>query len=365
MDRQSYRWFHLSFVSNQKGTTWFEISLISFLCPLSVLVLAKLEKWLNQASKPWKLLIEFAVLAGPLLVTFTNLVTPFDFVFWFTILTAFINLVPNFKTNTTSSGNLVFLSNYRASMLLVTAICILGVDFQAFPRRFAKTEDFGFGLMDIGVGSFVFSAGTVSPNHQSKIGKNAYKTLPLLILGILKFLFVKMSNYHTVMSEYGAHWNFFITLAIVQLICGTCTCYLQRKTTFALAFILALAHELTLTRFHYSWILDLTDTQRLQSSFWIANAEGLVSLSGYAALYLMGSCLRQAINSLLSPQKWKVTTLWLVFLACIWIGLLNEGLLTMPSRRLCNLSYIIWMVVYNMMLLVLFSGVQYITGKQP
>ena len=249
----------MSFVSNHKGTTFSEISLISWLCPLSVLVLAKLEKWLKHSSKPCRLFIEFAVLAGPLLVTLTDLATPFDIVFWFAILTAFFNLIPNVKANLTSGEEtkLVFLSNYRASMLLVTAICILGVDFQAFPRRFAKTEDFGFGLMDIGVGSFVFSAGTVSPTHQSKLGRNAYKTLPLLVLGILKYLFVRMSDYHTVMSEYGVHWNFFMTLAIVQLICGTCTCYFQRKSIFILALVLAMAHELSLTKIHYSWILAL------------------------------------------------------------------------------------------------------------
>jgi hypothetical protein len=37
-------------------------------------------------------------------------------------------------------------------MMLVTAICILGVDFPIFPRRFAKTADYGYGLMDLGKG---------------------------------------------------------------------------------------------------------------------------------------------------------------------------------------------------------------------
>ena len=47
-------------------------------------------------------------------------------------------------------------------MLLTTAACILAVDFQVYPRRFSKTETFGYGLMDIGVGSFVFAGGLVS-----------------------------------------------------------------------------------------------------------------------------------------------------------------------------------------------------------
>ena len=54
-------------------------------------------------------------------------------------------------------------------MLLVTAVCILGVDFPVFPRRFAKTETFGFGLMDIGVGSFIFASGLVSQEARKGI----------------------------------------------------------------------------------------------------------------------------------------------------------------------------------------------------
>jgi phosphatidylinositol glycan class W len=51
------------------------------------------------------------------------------------------------------------LSAYRASLVLVTCAAILGVDFHAFPRRFAKAETFGTGLMDAGVGAFVAAGG--------------------------------------------------------------------------------------------------------------------------------------------------------------------------------------------------------------
>jgi phosphatidylinositol glycan class W len=36
------------------------------------------------------------------------------------------------------------------------------VDFHAFPRRFAKAEGYGTGLMDIGVGATIFAGGLVS-----------------------------------------------------------------------------------------------------------------------------------------------------------------------------------------------------------
>ena len=44
---------------------------------------------------------------------------------------------------------------YRGYVNILTAICILAVDFRCYPRRLAKTESFGTGLMDIFVGAFI------------------------------------------------------------------------------------------------------------------------------------------------------------------------------------------------------------------
>lgn len=40
-----------------------------------------------------------------------------------------------------------WLSLYRGSLLMLTCIAILAVDFHAFPRRLAKTETFGTGMV--------------------------------------------------------------------------------------------------------------------------------------------------------------------------------------------------------------------------
>lgn len=128
-----------------------------------------------------------------------------------------------------------FICNYRAYVVIATAISILAVDFNIFPRRFAKAETYGSGFMDVGVGSFIISNAIVSPEARS-LGKNRgswlkctvqsiRSSIPLLGLGLARFLAVKSTDYQEHVSEYGVHWNFFITLFIVKV----CQCRFSIK----------------------------------------------------------------------------------------------------------------------------------------
>ena len=62
-----------------------------------------------------------------------------------------------------------FITATRTYTNLFTAIAILAVDFSIFPRRFAKTETYGTGLMDIGVGLFMVAHGLTAPEARGSL----------------------------------------------------------------------------------------------------------------------------------------------------------------------------------------------------
>jgi len=125
-----------------------------------------------------------------------------------------------------------FIGDFRAYVLIATAIAILAVDFVIFPRRFAKAETYGSGLMDAGVGAFVLSNAIVSPEARgvassdtsfiSPVARSFKSSLPLLVLGVARLISVKGTDYQEHVSEYGIHWNFFFTLFVVKVIKPFC-----------------------------------------------------------------------------------------------------------------------------------------------
>jgi hypothetical protein len=69
--------------------------------------------------------------------------------------------------------------------------------------------------MDIGAAGYAFSFGLMKGlkyEDRIQIMLAFRKSIPILIFGCLRLIFVKLSGYHEHVSEYGVHWNFFFTL---------------------------------------------------------------------------------------------------------------------------------------------------------
>lgn len=115
---------------------------------------------------------------------------------------------------------------------IFTVIAILAVDFHIFPRRLAKVETYGSGLMDIGIGCFMICHGMVArearyperynslptvAGYLRRVMFGVWKTWPFVLIGALRLLSVKATDYHEHVTEYGVHWNFFFTIAVVRV----------------------------------------------------------------------------------------------------------------------------------------------------
>jgi len=161
-----------------------------------------------------------------------------------------------YAERTFATGRPPFLTHLRAGVFLLTVMAILACDTPAFPRHHLKTEVAGVSLMDLGVGVVVIAGalaskqaravltdpvglvtgqaerqgaaraarllgagagavvGRASPLSRSLDGALS-AVLPCLAIGLLRFASTAATNYQGHVSEYGVHWNFFLTLALV------------------------------------------------------------------------------------------------------------------------------------------------------
>ncbi|WFD36450.1 Glucosaminyl phosphatidylinositol (GlcN-PI) nositol acylation protein [Malassezia cuniculi] len=246
------------------------------------------------------------------------------------------------------SPSLSFLSAYRAYMMIITVICILAVDFHVFPRQFAKCETWGTSLMDLGVGSFAVSHGTVSIGRQPW-RKTFRRMLPLLVLGAVRVALVKGTEYPEHVSEYGVHWNFFITLACVLPAMDAVQRVVPVTLFPAAAVFISAAFEAVLRSTHLQdWaVSDTRDAHSLVS----LNKEGIVSLVGYLALGIVGLDLGHVIRArnVRNALFYRCALYWGLFL-------IAQQMLA-PSRRLANLPYVLWNAAFNASFILAFYAI--------
>lgn len=125
--------------------------------------------------------LDYALIIIPAILMSTLLSNMTSAVFLILCIIAIVFYFVCLQLNTTATANKLhsimqlelglqrpFITNMRSFVNVSTALVILAVDFPVYPRRFAKTETFGTGFMDIGVGCFVVSNGLVCPEARGK-----------------------------------------------------------------------------------------------------------------------------------------------------------------------------------------------------
>ena len=271
-----------------------------------------------------------------------------------------------------------FVTTYRGYMMITTVVAILAVDFRLFPRRFAKAETWGTSLMDLGVGSFVFSAGVVGARQNLKersssrpmsLGRRLLSSLrhsiPLLVLGLIRLLSVKGLDYAEHVTEYGVHWNFFFTLGFLPPFVALFRSALWLVPSYAgLAMLIGVLYQVALeTTSLKAYILAAPRVDLISM-----NREGIFSFLGYLAIFLAGQdtgmfVLPRRVNPRSNSSDGSQRTTLLMTMA-VWSlawGTLyffttnySYGLGLDVSRRMANLPYILFVVAFNTAQLFIF-----------
>lgn len=275
-----------------------------------------------------------------------------------------------------------FITAYRGGMMIITCLSILAVDFKVFPRRFAKVETWGTSLMDLGVGSFVFSAGVVSARSiirdrlagntasaGSRLLVSTRQLLPLVLLGLIRMYGVKEMDLAEHTTEFGVHWNFFFTLALLPP--SMALVQFLPPTTPTLALI-SLAIGST-----YQLVLGLTSLKAYiltapRTDFMSQNREGVFSFFGYLAIFVAGQSIGLDLLSRASGSSHRATAVFarrnllkrLAFYS-VALSLLTAlltsfryGLDLRISRRLANFPYVLWVSAFNCGQITLFCAIE-------
>ncbi|GAO46451.1 GPI-anchored wall transfer protein 1 [Saitoella complicata NRRL Y-17804] len=263
-----------------------------------------------------------------------------------------------------------FLTAYRGGMMLITTLAILAVDFPLFPRRFAKVETWGTSLMDMGVGSFVFSSGLVSSLPSGSLSVRLRKALrvagPMLILGGIRCAVTKAIGYQEHVTEYGVHWNFFMTLGFLPPFLAILAPPISVLTPTVSAILIGVVYEYALDKMKLSaWVLTAPRVDVLSQ-----NKEGICSFIGYFAIFLAGLGTGNQIRprSTATPvQSSRAKLLRTLAFSCVaWSAATYfaiaprslYGLDLQVSRRMANLPYILWVLAYNTFFLLFYLGVE-------
>ncbi|KAG9445957.1 hypothetical protein H6P81_012085 [Aristolochia fimbriata] len=383
------------FVSNLTGSSMLEIASLSTIVPIlmvlrhwnctdhSNVISLKKKDDLPSGIKIWRdniavLLMDFLWVILPILSAFTvlsdwaNLCAAFLIsillIFFLVKRYVFSSSYRSKEKSETVYAIRSFVSSYRVSMMIVTCLCILAVDFKIYPRRYAKTETYGTGLMDLGVGSFVVANALVSRqarNVTSVKWKDAIRSVsPLLLLGIARLIFTAGVDYQVHVGEYGVHWNFFFTLAAISLL--TSILSIHSRYSGLLGILILIGYQIFLMCGLNNYLLSNERTKNIVSQ----NKEGLFSIFGYWGMYLIGVQLGNHLFFAHTQCKqsrsiqWTRMSIWIVCILFWLMTIFLDKFVERVSRRMCNLGYVTFVLAQNFQVLAILSLSDLIPGSK-
>lgn len=342
MNATQYKEYHESFMQNNHGSTALHTALcIYFTLQCAILcAIKKIKDDTNRYISEYLIVVLSMILAHTVM---SDYIYELNIAILLLLLCEVSKNYNKLDVQKTFSSDNIFINNriqlitcLRGLTYLITGLCILAVDFKDFPRHLAKTERYGYSLMDTGVGLFILISGLVHKdvnkhNYKSVLKGNTKFVLILLSLGMARYYSLKQLDYHEHVSEYGVHWNFFFTLAICKFL--STLLLLMFPQALLLSIIVMIVHEVLLCSVLQDWVFS--DTKR--TNFINANREGISSSLGYVTLYLFAVYLKTVLIRPSKRYKILKNLILTSFIILVTSILINK--FRPISRTLANAGY--------------------------
>ncbi|XP_023946444.1 phosphatidylinositol-glycan biosynthesis class W protein-like [Bicyclus anynana] len=366
MNNSEYKNYHESFMQNNHGSTAVHTFLSVFFTVQCALFCA--IKVPNHGLKQY--VLEYIIIVLPTIVAhtvFSNYINELNLCVSVLLL---YEILKNIKysevydafrcMNNFKNDKILSVSCLRGLTYLITVICILAVDFKDFPRHLAKTENYGYSLMDTGVGLFILISGLVhkeysKQNYVSILKSNTKFVSILLILGVTRYLSIKQLDYQNHITEYGVHWNFFYTLAVCKFV--SCLLLILPFDPLFLSITILSFHEFLLYKNLEAWVFS--DTPRI--NLIDANKEGITSSLGYVALYLFAVKLKKILTNK-SVTRYHVIQTLIISSVVLLISSYICNLYRPVSRTLANAGYSLYLSAITALVLSLMYVLEIVFG---
>lgn len=264
----------------------------------------------------------------------------------------------------------------RATAYVGTGVAILAVDFDnCFPFDYRKSRTYGASIMDLGIGLFVVTMGLVS--HRARTWtdiKKLYKTVvPLLALGLIRTIVITTIGYHQDEHEYGVHLNAFFILGLTKLF-GSLLSLLTRSDKqllplgvgksrlmqarmffkFILLSVILVLHE----SLQQMGLMEHIIKSPQRNGFFDSNREGLGSLPGSIALYILSI---YCAKWYMSKDQLNTTQFWEKLLRMICCALVAWALVVVSAfgfgiaRVTFNTGYVMWLLAICITMVLLYE----------
>ncbi|KAL0266029.1 UNVERIFIED_CONTAM: hypothetical protein PYX00_011746 [Menopon gallinae] len=222
----------------------------------------------------------------------------------------------------------------RGHIMLMVTISIFACDFSFFPSRFLKTKQYGVSLMDVGIGSFLYHNGMVSVRlSRRKLLRNAATNL---LLGTIRLCTIRYFSYAVDITEYGRDMNFYFVLAATYMLFAA----VNSKYNFYTALLLTTAHQVLLECGLGDYVFN-----KRRDSILDLNKEGVVGIAPSLAIFLLSN----RVGHIVFASEDNLTKAARIFFCGILFlyGYSFTSERAAVSRRLGNVSYVLWIMLVH------------------